>query len=221
MQYITENLAKIQVNLPDKVTLVAVSKTVPMEQIAVAYDAGVRYFGENRVQELLQKLLEGENLLPEAKWHLIGHLQTNKVRQVVGKVSLIHSVDSLRLAGEINRVAQQMGIRQDILVQVNLAREDSKFGLDAHEVRPLLDEMAKMPHIRVRGLMTMAPFVEDPEMVRPLFRDTRVLFDVFGTEYKHAENMPMDTLSMGMSGDYVVAVEEGATIVRVGSGVFG
>ena len=199
-----------------EVTLIAVSKTKPIELLREAYDGGTREFGENRVQELLSKI----PLMPsDVRWHLIGHLQTNKVRQVIGKTCLIHSVDSLKLAGEIEKESKRQDVVTDILLEVNVAREESKFGFLLEEVEEALKTIGGFPHVRVRGLMTVAPFVEDAEKNRAVFRK---LYDFYvDMKTKNIDNGSMIILSMGMTGDFGVAVEEGATMVRVGTGIFG
>ncbi len=199
-----------------EVTLIAVSKTKPIELLREAYDGGTREFGENRVQELLSKI----PLMPsDVRWHLIGHLQTNKVRQVIGKTCLIHSVDSLKLAGEIEKESKRQDVVTYILLEVNVAREESKFGFLLEEVEEALKTIGGFPHVRVRGLMTVAPFVEDAEKNRAVFRK---LYDFYvDMKTKNIDNGSMTILSMGMTGDFGVAVEEGATMVRVGTGIFG
>lgn len=200
----------------DEVTLIAVSKTKPVSLLREAYDAGARDFGENRVQELLDKIPE---LPSDIRWHMIGHLQRNKVKYIVDKVAMIHSVDSVRLAEEISREAVKKGVFVDILIEVNVAGEESKFGAAVWEVPKMVEEIAGMPSVRIRGLMTIAPYTEDPEENRQFFRDLRKLsVDI---EHKNIDNVDMSVLSMGMTGDYSVAIEEGATCVRVGTGIFG
>ena len=199
-----------------EVTLIAVSKTKPEVMIEEAYAAGQRDFGENKVQEICRK----KELLPEdIRWHMIGHLQRNKVHQVVNKACLIHSVDSLRLAETISHEAEKKEIKVPVLVEVNVAQEESKFGVTTEETISLVEEIAKLPHIQVRGLMTIAPFVEDPEENRGIFRKlTQLSVDIVA---KNINNVNMSVLSMGMTNDYEVAIEEGATMVRVGTGIFG
>ena len=200
----------------DDVTLIAVSKTKPASDIQTLYDYGVRDFGENKVQELTSKY---EELPKDIRWHLIGHLQTNKVKYIVDKVYLIHSVDSVKLAMEIEKEAAKKDIIVNILVQVNVANEDTKFGLDNSEVTNIVEEIAKLPHIRIKGLMTIAPFVDDGEENRKYFNELKQLsVDI---KAKNIDNVCMDMLSMGMSGDYTTAIEEGATHVRVGTSIFG
>lgn len=200
----------------EEVTLIAVSKTKPLPDLREAYDAGARDFGENKVQELQEKIPE----LPEdIRWHMIGHLQRNKVKYIVGKVSLIHSVDSLRLAEEISREAVKKGVTADILIEVNVAGEESKYGVTLSEAPDLVRQIAVLPSIQIKGLMTIAPYTEDPEKNRPIFRKlTQLSVDI---ESKNIDNVNMSVLSMGMTGDYIVAIEEGATCVRVGTGIFG
>lgn len=199
-----------------EVTLIAVSKTKPAEILKEAYDLGVRVFGENKVQELTEKF---EVLPKDIRWHMIGHLQTNKVKYIADKVELIHSVDSLRLAETIEKEAAKRGRVIDILVEVNVAEEESKFGLKKEEVIPFIEKVAGFSHINVRGLMTIAPFVENPEKNRPVFADLRKLsVDITA---KNIDNVNVSILSMGMTNDYEVAIEEGATMVRVGTGIFG
>ena len=168
----------------------------------------------------VQELVKKQEILPKhLKWHMIGHLQRNKVRQLVGKVERIHSVDSLRLAEQIQNDYAKQGETADILIEVNIAREESKFGLMPEETEEVIREIATFPNIRVRGLMTIAPFVENPEENRPHFRNLKkLLVDI---NAKNIDNINMTELSMGMTGDYEVAIEEGATFVRVGTGIFG
>lgn len=200
----------------EDVTLIAVSKTKPVETLQEAYDLGVRVFGENKVQEMADKY---EVLPKDIRWHLIGHLQRNKVKYIIDKAVLIHSVDSLRLAQTIEKEAKKHNLTAHILIEVNVAREESKFGIFPEDLEALVDEIAKLPHIQVDGLMTIAPFVPDPEENRPVFRELRKLsVDISA---KKVDNVNMSVLSMGMTNDYQVAIEEGATMVRVGTGIFG
>ena len=199
-----------------EVTLIAVSKTKPADMVRQVYELGQRDFGENKVQELTGK---AEILPGDIRWHMIGHLQQNKVKYIVGKVCLIHSVDSLRLAETISREAVKHGCTVPVLIEVNVAGEESKFGVSVEETLPLVEAISVLPGMEIRGLMTIAPFVEDPEDNRPVFRKLRKLsLDIAG---KNINNVTMSVLSMGMTGDYEVAVEEGATMVRVGTGIFG
>lgn len=201
---------------PADVTLIAVSKTKPLPMLLEAYQYGCRHFGENKVQELVDKY---DKLPKDIKWHMIGHLQRNKVKYIIDKVFLIHSVDSLRLAEEISKEAQKKNITAHILIEVNIAEEESKFGVSGTEALPLLESISKLPSIIVEGLMTIAPYVENPEENRQYFVKLRQLsVDIMR---KNIDNVNMNVLSMGMTGDYEVAVEEGATFVRVGTGLFG
>ena len=201
---------------PEEVTLIAVSKTKPIELLREAYEAGARDFGENKVQEILEK---GPRMPDDARFHMIGHLQRNKVRQVIGKAVLIHSVDSLRLARQIEEDAVKMGILVPVLLEVNVAREESKFGFFTEEVEAAVREIASLSHISVKGSMTIAPFVENPEENRKVFQELYQLsVDI---KKKNIDNVNMGVLSMGMTGDYQVAVEEGSTMIRVGTGIFG
>ncbi|MCM1027283.1 MAG: YggS family pyridoxal phosphate-dependent enzyme [Roseburia sp.] len=198
------------------VNLIAVSKTKPLELLREAYEAGARDFGENKVQELAEKMPQ---LPDDIRWHMIGHLQRNKVKYLVGRVYLIHSVDSLRLAEEISREAVKKQATVRILLEVNVAGEEGKYGVSVEEAPALAAAVAALPGIRVEGLMTVAPFVENPEDNRVIFRKLRQLsVDI---ERKNIDNVNMSVLSMGMTGDYAVAVEEGASYVRVGTGIFG
>lgn len=200
----------------EEVTLIAVSKTKPVSVLKEAYDIGVRVFGENKVQELADKY---EALPKDIRWHMIGHLQRNKVKYIIDKVELIHSVDSLRLAETIEKEAARHNITANILIEVNVAKEDSKFGLMPEELDEFVFEVAKFPHIQVQGLMTIAPFVDDPEENRGIFQRLRKLsVDIAA---KNVDNITMRILSMGMTNDYTVAVEEGAAMVRVGTGISG
>ena len=200
----------------DEVTLIAVSKTKPVEMLMEAYEAGARDFGENKVQEILEKRPE----IPEnARFHMIGHLQRNKVRQVIDKVVLIHSVDSLRLAEQIETEAEKKDLHVDILLEVNVAREESKYGFFLEEVEDALKKISQYSHLTVKGLMTIAPYVENPEENRDIFKKLYQLF--IDIKSKNIDNVTMSVLSMGMTGDYMVAIEEGATMVRVGTGIFG
>jgi len=201
---------------PEEVTLLAVSKTKPVSMLQEAYDNGCRDFGENKVQEIMDKVPQ---LPSNIRWHMIGHLQRNKVKYIIDKCQLIHSVDSLRLAQELSSQAEKKHVHDDILVEVNIAQEESKFGASREETIQLIENISKLPHISVKGLMTIAPFVTNPEDNRVYFRQIRELsVDIMK---KNIDNVTMSILSMGMTGDYMVAIEEGATIVRVGTGIFG
>lgn len=221
-----ENLKEVQENIlkaceksgrnPEDVTLIAVSKTKPVLMLQEIYDENIRDFGENKVQELVEKY---DELPQDIKWHMIGHLQRNKVKYIVDKVCLIHSVDSYRLAEEINIQAKKKNITVPILVEVNIAEESSKFGIHAEDAIALVEQIAQLENVRIKGLMTIAPLVENPEDNRQYFRNIRQLsVDIAA---KNIDNVSMNVLSMGMTGDYMVAIEEGATMVRVGTGIFG
>lgn len=200
----------------DEVTLIAVSKTKPVEMLEEIYNNGIRDFGENKVQEMCGKM----DVLPtDIKWHMIGHLQRNKVKYIIDRVCLIHSVDTYRLAEEINIQAKKRGIIVPILVEVNIAGEESKFGTSASDAILLVEEISKLENIRIQGLMTIAPYVDNPEDNRLYFRKIKQLsVDITN---KNIDNVSMKILSMGMTGDYEVAIEEGSTMVRVGTGIFG
>lgn len=223
---IRENLSQTKQNIEGacqragrdvgEVALIAVSKTKPLQMLQEAYDAGVRDFGENKVQELVDKY---EQLPKDIRWHMIGHLQRNKVKYLVGRVHLIHSVDSLRLAQEIQKEAEKKQTEIDILVEVNVAGEESKYGSAVEETLQMIQEIALLPSVHVKGLMTVAPYVDNPEENRRIFARLRHL--AVDIKSKSIDNVSMNVLSMGMTGDYEVAVEEGATYVRVGTGIFG
>lgn len=217
---IIENISEIKSKIDtNQVKLVAVTKNHSVSAMLEALDAGITAVGENRVQEMLAKHPEIQASGKSVEWHLIGHLQTNKVRQAVPLADLIHSVDSDRLAIEIDRVAGKLGKRQDVLVQVNVAEEDSKFGVNLGQTLPLAKQISQLEHVRLCGLMTVAPYTEDPETVRPVFKEFYQLF----SELKalNLANTEIKWLSMGMTNDYLVAVEEGANLVRIGTGIFG
>lgn len=199
-----------------EVTLIAVSKTKPVSMLREAYEAGVREFGENKVQEMMEKY---EEMPQDIHWHMIGHLQRNKVKYLMGKTALIHSVDSPRLAQEISAQSVRHNVETDILIEVNIAGEESKFGISGEETIRFVQEAAGLPNLHIQGLMTIAPFVENPEDNRPYFRKIREL--AVDIERKKIDNVCMRILSMGMTGDYEVAIEEGSTMVRVGTGIFG
>lgn len=201
---------------PKEVTLVAVSKTKPVEMLQQVYDAGARVFGENKVQEIMDKY---DHLPGDIRWQMIGHLQRNKVKYIVDKVAMIHSVDSLRLAETIEKEAAKKAVIVPILIEVNVAQEESKFGLKPEEVLPFIEQIADFSHIQINGLMTIAPYVDNAEENREIFRELKKLsVDIAA---KNINNVIMSVLSMGMTGDYMVAVQEGATMVRVGTGIFG
>ncbi len=223
---IQENLKQVQENIreackragrnAEEVHLISVSKTKPVEMIREAYNAGSRDFGENKVQEMCDKV----PLLPtDIRWHMIGHLQTNKIKYIIDKAYRIHSVDSLHLAEAVSREAVKHNVPANILLEVNVAEEESKFGVHTDEVMNLVQAVSKLPNIQIKGLMTIAPFVENPEENRQYFRILRQL--AVDISRKSIDNVTMNELSMGMTGDYQIAVEEGATWVRVGTGIFG
>mgnify|MGYP001127577309 CR=1 FL=1 len=223
---IRENLTAVKQNITnackksgreaESVRLVAVSKTRPVEDLQEAYVCGCRDFCENKVQELVEKY---EAMPKDIRWHMIGHLQRNKVKYIVDKVYLIHSVDSVRLAEEISKEALKKDVTVSVLVEVNVAGEESKFGTMAEEAVSLVEEIAKLPGICVKGLMTIAPYVENAEENRLYFAKLKQIYvDII---HKNIDNVCMEELSMGMTGDYEVAISEGATYVRVGTGIFG
>lgn len=200
----------------EEVTLIAVSKTKPVSLVDEVIDCGIREFGENKVQEIMDKY---ETVKTPVNWHMIGHLQRNKVKYIVDKVCLIHSVDSYRLAEMIDQEAAKKGVICDILIEVNIAKEDTKYGVMEEEVLTLVEQISKLSNIRIKGLMTIAPFVENSEKNRVHFRNLRNLY--VDIKKKNIDNVDMKILSMGMTNDYEVAIEEGATMVRVGTGIFG
>mgnify|MGYP000175876292 CR=1 FL=1 len=196
--------------------MIAVSKTKPLEMVEELRKEKVLDFGENKVQEIRDKYA---NISWPVRWHLIGHLQRNKVKYIIDKAELIHSVDSLKLAETIEKEAAKKNCIQDILVEVNVAQEESKFGLKVDEVIPFIEKISQFQHICVKGLMTIAPFVENPDDNRPVFANLHKLsVDIMN---KNIDNVNVSILSMGMTNDYEVAIEEGATMVRVGTGIFG
>ncbi|MBR6897785.1 MAG: YggS family pyridoxal phosphate-dependent enzyme [Lachnospiraceae bacterium] len=201
---------------PEEIKLIAVSKTMPVEMLKEAYEAGQRDFGENRVQELVPKM---EELPADIRWHLIGQLQKNKVKYISGKTELIHSVDSIGLAQFIDKEAKKRGVVSDILLEVNIAGEESKSGFKPEEVLDAAEQISALDGVRIRGLMTVAPLVANAEDNRIYFRNLKHLY--IDMQNKNMDNSMVDTLSMGMSGDFEVAVEEGATMVRVGTAIFG
>ena len=198
------------------VHLICVTKTKPEEMLQEAYEAGQRDFGENKVQEICRKK---PNLPQDVRWHMIGHLQRNKVKQLIGQTVMIHSVDSIRLAETISAEALKAGITIPVLIEVNMAGEDSKFGVSPDETEALVRAASALEGIKVSGLMTIAPYTDDPETNRPYFAGLRELAVDIGQ--KCIDNVSMSVLSMGMTGDFEVAIEEGATHIRVGTGIFG
>ena len=221
-----ENLKNVQNNIkkacervgrkPEEVTLVAVSKMKPLSDIEELLETGQLEYGENYVQELCDKY---ENISKPVHWHMIGHLQRNKVRQVIDKAVLIHSVDTVGLAEQIEKEAVKRDLDVSILLEVNVAGEESKFGFAPEEVEEAAREIAKFPHVHIQGLMTIAPFVENSEENRGVFKKLYELY--VDMKRKNIDNVTMDVLSMGMTNDYVIAVEEGATHIRVGTAIFG
>ena len=203
-----------------EVKLISVSKTNPVEVLEAAYRCGVRVFGENRVQELVEKMDYFESKgIKDIDWHLIGHLQTNKVKYIIGRVAMIHSVDTEKLAKVISDESAKKDVVTDILIELNIGDEDSKFGLESDELTNFVKNIAILPNIRVKGLMCVAPITDDPEKNRKFFNKMyKLSVDI---RDKNIDNVNMCELSMGMTGDYAVAIEEGATFVRVGTGIFG
>jgi pyridoxal phosphate enzyme (YggS family) len=215
---IQNNLQQIRSTIPSSVTLVAVTKTHPVEKLKELYDAGHRQFGENKVQEMAGKY---EALPRDIQWHLIGHLQTNKVKYIAPFVHLIHSVDSLKLLQEINKQAQKCNRVISCLLQVYLAKEETKFGMDEEELKALINarEVEQFANIQVRGLMGMASNTDNTEQIHKEFHRLKTIFDSYKSIGK--KNICMEILSMGMSSDYKIAIENGSTMVRVGSAIFG
>lgn len=221
-----ENLANVEANIctacrkvkreRSEVTLIAVSKTKPVEMLQKVYDCGIREFGENKAQEICDKY---DKLPSDIRWHMIGHLQRNKVKNIIDKVCMIHSLDSYRLAEEINIQAKKHNLVMPVLIQVNIANEDTKFGVNSQDAVLLAEEVCHLNNIQVRGLMTVAPFVDNPEDNRQYFQQLKQL--AVDIDAKNMDNISMEILSMGMTGDYLTAIEEGATLVRVGTGIFG
>jgi pyridoxal phosphate enzyme (YggS family) len=230
MTQVAENVARLREQIaraatragrsPESVTLMAVSKTVGAERLRAAYEAGLRVFGENRVQEFADKSVDLTDLV-DAEWHLIGHLQSNKARKTAELFHAVDSVDSLRLAEKLNHAAGQSGKILAVLIEINVGGEENKTGMsaDSPELEPLLLSAGRLEHLRVRGLMTVPPYTEDPEGARPYFRKLRELCDAIAARKLPA--IAMDVLSMGMSHDFEVAIEEGSTCVRVGTAIFG
>ena len=224
MSTLAENLAAILARIETiarkhgrkagEIQLVAVSKTNPPEAIREVFEAGQRVFGESRVQEALPKL---DALPPEIAWHFIGHLQTNKIRKVVGRFALFHGVDNQNLALQMNRIAGELGVTASVLLEVNVSGEESKFGFDPKTLPAAMEVLLPLPFLRIQGLMTMAPYSDDPKTARPYFAKLRELRDRLAAETGN----PLSKLSMGMSGDFEQGIAEGATIVRVGSAIFG
>ena len=223
---IRENLEHVKANIKracegsgrkeEDVTLIAVSKTKPLPMLMDAYECGCRDFGENKVQELVDKW---EQMPKDIRWHMIGHLQRNKVKYIVDKVYMIHSVDSLRLSEEISKEAVKKGVTVSVLIEINVAQEESKFGTTCEEAYRLVEEASKLPNIIIKGLMTIAPYVENAEENKQYFEKLRQIY--VDINRKNIDNVYMTELSMGMTGDYETAIAEGATYIRVGTGIFG
>jgi len=212
---ISENIRKFQDELPEDVTLVAISKTKPVGDLMEAYGAGQRHFGENKIQEMTEKW---EKLPKDIEWHMVGHVQRNKVKYMAPYVSLIHAVDSLKLLKEINKEADKNGHCINCLLQIKIAEEDSKFGISAEKAKEILDseEFKKLDSVKVKGLMGMATFTYDEAQVKKEFEHLRSVFKEFKERYSN-----MEILSMGMSGDYKIAIDAGSNMVRIGSDIFG
>lgn len=226
MQEIRDNISSISQDIrdicirtgkdPDSVTIVAVTKTIDTDRINYAIGYGIQNIGENKVQEVMAKF---DNVDKNVNWHLIGHLQTNKVKYIIDKVAVIHSLDSISLAEEISRRAEKAGLVKDVLVQVNVAEEETKFGIEYGEIDSFIKQLSQLGGIRVKGLMTIAPHYEDTEFVRPVFRKLKEKFDMLAKV--DIPNVEMKYLSMGMTNDYKHAIEEGSNMVRIGTGIFG
>lgn len=201
---------------PEEINLIAVTKTIDTEQMNAALKMGIKIIGENKVQEIMEKY---DKIEYETQWHMIGHLQTNKVKYIIDKVDLIHSVDSIRLAKEIDKRAKKINKIIDILIQINVADEETKFGLSSHKIDNTIKEISDLGNIRVQGLMAMVPYVEDPEVVRPYFKRMKKIYD--SLKNSSFQKVNMNYLSMGMTNDYMVAIEEGSNMIRIGTGIFG
>jgi len=214
IEQIFKNIEKINKN----VILVAVTKTVPTEKILVAYNTGIRYFGESKIQEALPKIeiLKDKN---DLNWHFIGHLQSNKVKKAVDNFSLIQSVDSLQLAEKISEVALSESKIIDVLIELNISNEKAKFGFLKENFGQVLEKLKELKGIKIKGLMTIAPYFEDANKARPYFKEMKRIFDEIAKS--KIENIEMEYLSMGMTNDYLVAMEEGANMIRIGTGIFG
>ncbi len=226
MSYIKNNIEIIQDNIgkactksgtnPNTINIVGVTKTIDIPQIEEAIEYGISFIGENKVQEIRDKY---DKINKSVKWHMIGHLQTNKVKYIIDKVSLIHSVDSIRLAEEINKRCAKNNKTMDILVQINIAKDDSKFGINPCNIKDFIDKLSNYNNISIKGFMTIIPYVDDSEDARVYFKAMKEIFDSYKTSI--IKNIDMKYLSMGMTNDYIVAIEEGANMVRVGTGIFG
>ena len=213
---IAENIAAIKKDIPENVTLVGVTKHRSVEETQAVVDAGVYDLGENKVQELLAKV---DEVIGPVRWHFIGHLQRNKVKYLMGKVSLIHSVHSVPLLKTIEKESAKHGLKTNVLIQFNLAKEDSKSGFMAEEYKMVMEEAENCPHLEVQGLMCIGPMTKNSDEIHKVFKHLKELYDTIEKEY-HGENMKMQYLSMGMTDDYPIAIEEGATIVRIGRKIF-
>jgi pyridoxal phosphate enzyme (YggS family) len=212
---VEENISKLITNIPKDVKLIAVSKTKPIEQIEEAYRMGIRDFGENKVQEFVDKY---DKLPKDIKWHLIGHLQSNKIKYIVGKVHLIHSLDSIKLLGEIDRHYKTNNMTAQLLIQINIGKEESKTGIHPENLEELLEACEGCAHVKVKGIMAIIP-KGDKESCRNYFRKMRNIFNEL--KKRKFDNISMEILSMGMSGDYELAIEEGSNMIRIGEGIFG
>ncbi len=223
--YIKDNIATIQKEIlkscekvgrdPKEIQLIAVTKTIDPVRINEAIGAGITDIGENKVQEIMDKY----SAVSEVNWHMIGHLQTNKVKYIIDKVKLIHSLDSIKLAEEINKKAKQRNIMINTLIQVNVAQEETKFGIAVDEIDDFIEKLQLLNYVQVKGLMTIAPYDEDPERVRKYFRILKSIFDKI--KMKNLQGIEMKYLSMGMSNDFKIAIEEGANMIRIGTAIFG
>lgn len=213
---IAENIAAIKKDIPENVTLVGVTKHRSVEETQAVVDAGVYDLGENKVQEFLAKV---DEVIGPVRWHFIGHLQRNKVKYLMGKVSLIHSVHSVTLLKTIEKESAKHGLKTNVLIQFNLAKEDSKSGFMAEEYKMVMEEAENCPHLEVQGLMCIGPMTKNSDEIHKVFKHLKELYDTIEKEY-HGENIKMQYLSMGMTDDYPIAIEEGATIVRIGRKIF-
>lgn len=226
MEIIERNISNVLENIkktcaeidksPEGITLIAVTKTIEPKRMDVALKTGINNIGENKVQEIMEKY---DKINYDPKWHLIGHLQRNKVKYIIDKVDLIHSLDSLRLAKEIDKRAKKVNRIMNVLIQVNISNDEAKFGIAHDEINEFIREVSKLKNIKIEGLMTIVPYVDDTEKVRPYFRKMKGIFD--DLKICSYDNISMKYLSMGMTNDYIVAIEEGANMVRVGTGIFG
>lgn len=211
------NLQRIQKEIPEGVTMVAVTKNRDVDAIQRVVDYGILDLGENRVQELLDKY---DKVKGQVRWHLIGHLQSNKVKYIIDKVELIHSVDSIKLLKEIDRQAKKHGISSKVLIQVNVSKEETKSGIEVEEIQSFFSEIGHYPNVLVQGLMTMAPFTENSEETRQIFRKLNEIYVKIKNKQAIYNNVEMKYMSMGMTNDYPIAIEEGSNLVRIGRGIF-